>query len=54
MVAIGYTTLAGVNYVEVNDPWPPNTGDHYTHTYDNFVSGSDHTHQQDIYDVTKK
>lgn len=54
MVAIGYSSVNGVNYVEENNPWAPNVGDHYTHTYDDYVSGSDHTHWDDYYDVTKK
>jgi Papain-like cysteine protease AvrRpt2 len=54
MVAMGYTMIGGVNYVEVNNPWPPNVGDHYTHTYDDYVSGSDHTHWNDYYNFTKK
>jgi len=54
MAAIGYKTLNGTNYVEVNNPWPPNQGDVYFHTYDDYVSGSDHTHWNDYYNVVKK
>jgi hypothetical protein len=54
MVATGYVTAGNVNYVSVNNPWPPNTGDQYVHTYDDYVSGVDHTHWNDYYDVTKQ
>jgi hypothetical protein len=52
MVARGYTTSrAGVNYVDVNNPWPPNAGDQYLTTYTNYVSGSDHVHWTDYYNI---
>lgn len=54
MVATGYVTIDGVNYVSVNNPWPPNVGDLYTKTYDDYVSGSDHTHWDDYYNVRKQ
>lgn len=54
MVAIGYSTVGANQYVEVNNPWPPNVGDHYTHTYADYVSGLDHTHWDDYYNFTKK
>jgi hypothetical protein len=57
MVAIGYKTVDGVNYFEVNDPWPPNVGTSggaAIKTYSNFVSGGNHTHWDDFYDVTYK
>lgn len=54
MVGFGYSTAGANKYVEVNNPWPPNVGDHYTHTYDDYVSGSDHTHWNDYYNFTKK
>ena len=53
MVAVGYVTIDGTNFVSVNDPWPPNGGTQYTKTYDNYVSGPDHTHWDDYYDVEK-
>lgn len=37
--------------VEINDPWPPGSGDHYFLTYDAFVSGNDHTHWNDYYNI---
>ena len=54
MVAVGYVTIDAMNYVSINNPWPPNVGDQYTRTYDNYVSGSGYTHWNDYYDVTKK
>ena len=52
MVAIGYTTIDGVNYVEINDPWSPCVGDHRFITYNAYVSGSTYTHWDDFYDIT--
>lgn len=55
MVVIGYQTVGGVNYVEINDPWAPNVGDHRFITYDFYVaSPGDHTHWDDFYQVTRK
>ncbi len=52
MVVNGYRTVAGVNYVEVSDPWPPNVGDHKFITYDFYVeSAGDHTHWDDFYEI---
>lgn len=51
MVARGYTTLSNINYVDVNDPWPPNAGDQYLTTYSNYISGSDHVHWTDYYNI---
>ena len=57
LVAIGYVTISGVNYVVVNDPWPPPSagvtgGDQTVMTYDAYVSGSGYTHWDDYYNVT--
>jgi len=54
MVVIGYVTVNGTNYVAINDPWLPNIGDQRIITYNSFVSGSDYTHWDDFYNVTKK
>jgi len=55
MVAIGYNVVGGTNYVEINNPWAPNIGDHTTITYDFYVaSAGDHTHWDDFYDVQMK
>ena len=54
MVAIGYVTIDGTNYVTVNDPWPPNQGNQWVNTYDWYVaSAGDHTHWNDYYDIRK-
>ena len=57
MAAIGYVTIASVNYVVVNDPWPPPSsgvagGDQSVKTYAAYVSGNGYTHWNDYYDVT--
>ncbi len=53
MVAKGYVTLAGTNYVVVLDPWPPCDGDEYIITYDYYVaSPGHHTHWDDYYNIT--
>ena len=59
MVATGYAVIGGVNYVAVNNPWPPPDGnsaggDQYLTTYADYVSGSDHTHWDDYYNVAKQ
>lgn len=54
MVAIGYRTVDGVNFVEMNDPWAPNIGDHRFITYDYYVaSPGHHTHWDDYYRVRR-
>lgn len=56
MVVVGYKTMSGVQYVEVNDPWPPNvgtSGNAAIQTYSYYVaSAGHHTHWDDYYDVT--
>ncbi len=55
MLAIGYRTVDNVNYVEINDPWAPNIGDHRFITYDFYVqSTGDHTHWDDYYDIRRR
>jgi len=54
MVVTGYAVINNVNYVSINDPWAPNVGNQRFITYDEYVSGSDHTHWNDYYDITKK
>ena len=51
MVAMGYKTAGGVNFVEVMDPWSPCVGDHKFITYNAYVSGATYTHWDDYYDV---
>jgi hypothetical protein len=58
MVVKGYLTVENVQYVDVNDPEPftnLNTltgGTETIMTYSNYVSGSDHTHWNDFYNIT--
>ncbi|HWB85421.1 MAG TPA: papain-like cysteine protease family protein [Bryobacteraceae bacterium] len=59
MVATGYVTIDGVNYVSVNNPWPPSSasgsgGVQEVYTYDKYNGGSgqDHTHWNDYYNIT--
>lgn len=54
MVVTGYAVINNVNYVSINDPWAPNVGNQRLITYDEYVSGTDHTHWNDYYDITKK
>jgi hypothetical protein len=54
MVIIGYAVINNVNYLSINDPWSPNIGNQRFITYDEYVSGSDHTHWNDYYNITKK
>lgn len=54
MVATGYVTIDGTNYVSVNNPWPPNVGVQEVDTYEEYVGGTgyDHTHWDDYYNIT--
>jgi hypothetical protein len=54
MVITGYFVVDGVQYVTVNNPWAPNVGAQEVYTYDKYVSGTDHTHWNDYYNITKK
>jgi hypothetical protein len=54
MVVIGYAEIGTSRFVAINDPWAPNVGDQRFIAYDEYVSGTDHTHWDDYYDVTKK
>jgi hypothetical protein len=54
MVVYGYAEIGGVQYLAINDPWAPNVGDTRYITYSEYVSGSNHTHWDDFYDITKK
>ncbi len=53
MVATGYVTIDGTNYVSVNNPWPPTSGVQEVDTYDEYVGGAgyDHTHWNDYYNI---
>jgi hypothetical protein len=59
MVATGYVTVDGTNYVSVNNPLPANSsvsggGTQEIYTYDKYVGGPsyDHTHWNDYYSIT--
>ena len=61
MVATGYVSISGVDYVAVNNPLPVNAsvsggGTEEIYTYDNYVGGSgyNHTHWNDYYNITYK
>ena len=53
MVAKGYVSLAGVNYVVILDPWAPCVGDERIITYDFYdAAPGHHTHWRTYYNVT--
>ena len=54
MVASGYMTALGTQFVRVNNPWPwdPTAGGaQYFTTYADYVAGSDHCHWDDYYQI---
>lgn len=51
MVATGYVTVGGTNYVAIRDPWAPCVGDVRILTYAAYVSGTGYTHWDDFYRV---
>lgn len=52
MVAKGYFSLDGNNYMIILDPWAPCVGDERIITYDYYVqSPGHHTHWDDYYDI---
>jgi len=57
MLAVGY---AEPHWVFVNNPWPPHgdaelpEGDFQIMTYQEYVSGDNHDHWRDYYNITKK
>ena len=51
MVAVGYKTVNGVNFVYMHDPWETNVGQFpIPITYEEYVQGSTHSHWHDFYD----
>jgi hypothetical protein len=53
MVATGYHSARGRQFVEYNDPWPPGVGDFSVITYPAWVSNDlSHHHGSDDYDFT--
>lgn len=51
MVASGYQTVEGTNFVAIRDPWAPCNGDVRIITYAAYVSGSNYTHWDDFYRI---
>ena len=52
MVAKGYLTVGGTNYVVMLDPWAPCVGDERIITYSYYVeSAGHHTHWNDYYNI---
>ena len=54
MVADGYVTVEGTNYVSILDPWAPCQGDARILTYAAYVSGSGYTHWDDFHHIRKQ
>jgi hypothetical protein len=55
LVIKGYVTLAGTNYVVLNDPWSPCSGEERLITYDEYVDpAGSATHWRTIFDIAKK
>ena len=53
MVATGYVTVGGIDYVSILDPWAPCAGDSRIITYAAYVSGSGYTHWDDFHTIRK-
>jgi hypothetical protein len=53
MVSTGYKVISGQNWVSILDPWAPNVGSQRDILYTEYVSGTDHTHSLDYYNVTR-
>ena len=55
-VQFGRINLPSITFhmVEVNNPWPPNVGTHEWITYGNYVSGADHSHWNDYYNIRRR
>jgi hypothetical protein len=52
---VGNVTIPGftIDMVESNNPWPPTVGSHEWISYSNYVSGADHTHWNDYYNIRR-
>lgn len=53
MVATGYKTDGADRFVCANDPLPVGKGEAYCDTYEEYVSGTNHTHWDDYYKLEK-
>ena len=51
MVAHGYQTVDGTDFVSILDPWSPCNGDARIITYAHYVSGPNYSHWDDFYQV---
>lgn len=54
MVATGYVTVNGTDYVSISDPLSPCNGDARIITYNAYVSGSNYTHWDDFYEIQRQ
>jgi hypothetical protein len=55
MVVVGYQVVDNVNYVVINDPWPPGEGAQYRIPYQSFVApDAAMEHWVDYYDIAVK
>lgn len=54
MVAFGYTSDRGINYLEVYDPYPPCTGDYKLMNYAAYSGGREYTHWYTIYQIRRE
>ena len=53
MVAYGFVSVAGVNWVAIHDPWSPCVGDTRLITYAAWVAGTGYSHWDDFYNIRK-
>lgn len=54
MVVYGYAQIGDTRYLAIHDPWAPNVGGSRFITYEEYVSGTGHTHWDDFYEIAKK
>jgi hypothetical protein len=54
MVASGYVTVSGTNYVAIRDPWAPCAGDTRIIPYTAYVQATGYTHWDDFHQIRKK
>lgn len=54
MVADGFVTVEGTDYVSILDPWAPCQGDARILTYAAYVSGTGYTHWDDFHHIRKQ
>jgi hypothetical protein len=54
MVADGYVTVEGTQWVSILDPWAPCAGDARLITYAAYVSGAGYTHWDDFHQIRRQ